>query len=775
MVKFIASEVAYATVFLVFLCYFEYIRDVLRLLKHGNTEGRFLVNADDMLLRKAAVLCLRNGFGEEDVGCRIRNYLYDPGKALFREESVEATEGLPPRRFEIPCREKMHVKFQKCCEEVVQLFEKQPCVIFAVDEAQYLAGVGRGVFCSQTERMELQPHDSFGIQLFQEPDLLYVIQKVCAVDLRGRTRHGPGTSIGTVLLGPHDTFRELIRRGNISSSTHSSLMPIYTLDTFDASRIRELILHYFKVDEIWDRLYSDSTSDFCECIQSLKGRGKWTYFLLSKLHFRAHNWDKSTTELDVEQSLVACAKAARTATERELKGLIAEAFTSQQVVDASGTKLASGVAILYLLICLDAPHVELTMDALESLIGKSVIPVNIENGVANEAGGVILDEPLTKRLIFELGNERLAVSNGFRQLMETLSLKMVINNMYLQAGGLGEDAEGVFCHWVLRRMLERKGKPLQKQAHSTSLQGSISKDESHSWVSLWDLLHPMLKYVETLSKDREPGIRLEGNAVIEELRSVRVKVTTCKNARDHDDGSNKFGEIHWLFEAWNTGPDGTRERQYHFERLLTQLSHEAGFDALMFALRTATGETHSQECAVSFQIKIKKRGSLREAAMTTDPSLQYMTEEQRKAAVIFRPVPGNKSEERTKYDKLRSEMGPNGAFQRTYRFVVGLRFSKDTCKRAVMRFRTSQHPLLVLNLAEAIPDIMKMKERLGGITEDMYNMDEDSSLWTGVREPVFLRITSSGSGAAASTRGDQSTVATRGQTGQSVGKKTKRE
>eukprot|EP01138_Halocafeteria_seosinensis_P002683 gb/GECG01002743.1/.p1 GENE.gb/GECG01002743.1/~~gb/GECG01002743.1/.p1 ORF type:complete len:1025 (+),score=102.79 gb/GECG01002743.1/:1-3075(+) len=718
----LVSKAAYGAIYLVFLCYLEYVYDVLAMLKHGNGEGaRFPIEATDRNLRRAAVFALRNGVGENDVTLMMENRL--SSTSLCEVKYITLAGQRKPSEFVIPKKEEISARFKMVVKDLMGLFEKKPVILFAVDEAQALSDKGKGVFLSDSQRHGRSVGDPEGIRLCMEPDLLYAVQKVCANELRSATTSDTGFAVGTIFLGTHYTFREILKRAKISNPVHTNLRVVYTLDTFDVEGIRELVCHYFHLDQCWKSLYDDPSTGFRENIRALQGRGKLMYYLISGLHNLHYDWPgyqntPPANTLFLRNDLCRCAEEARKYARSFLEGLVARAFKSQKVVADDGMKEAAGVSVLYLLICLDAPHIPVTLDVIQSLVGTSVIPVAVD--INEQHFGRILDEPVTKQLIVQEGNRLMKESQTYSDLFRVLSVNMIMRNMYIQHGGLGEDAEGVFCHWILRRMVE-----------CSPSSGNVS--------SLWELLRPALMYVETRADGKEceiPDVKVEAGKIMEELKNVQVRVNSCKNAQDKDERSKVYGEFHWLFEVWTMEQDGASQRQYHFERLLTQISHVAGFDALMPALRIF-GNGHSQECAISFQIKIKKQGKLREAAMTTDPDLQFMTDAQRKAAVAGRPVPGGKSESRTKFETLRNAMGEEDAFSRTYRFVVGLQFSSETCERAIMNFGSSWHPLLVLNLGEAIPELRRSKERLSTFIEDMTNMDEDCTLWRGVGQPTF--------------------------------------
>ena len=124
------------------------------------------------------------------------------------------------------------------------------------------------------------------------------------------------------------------------------------------------------------------------------------------------------------------------------------------------------------------------------------------------------------------------------------------------------------------------------------------------------------------------------------------------------------------------------------EFLLYQLSYRAGFDISMLAF---------EDTVVRFVVlraKLSDCASFEDVALTTDPSLQYLTQKQREQLVKAESdgveegtkIEASENAMVSKYWAWRDQLGANDPLAHCKRFVVGLTFDKKTDKVALQEY-----------------------------------------------------------------------------------------
>lgn len=208
------------------------------------------------------------------------------------------------------------------------------------------------------------------------------------------------------------------------------------------------------------------------------------------------------------------------------------------------------------------------------------------------------------------------------------------------------------------------------------------------------------------------------------MRLVSCDIEFCKKLGPQDDGA----ELGCLFKKIPPeSPDDVDK-----ESLCYLLSNYSGGD-ISFLTEQSKGVG-----SVMIQSKVKMYGSFMEAAMTTDPNLQFMTNEQRRDVINGKPIrPSSRIDHMRKaYKQFRERLGDYDPFKKCHRFVAGLRFQSKTMEVAIDKYFSTSCPLLPLEFSKGLPpsEAKKMELHGGYAPEPMRRMRESCVLREGIKD-----------------------------------------
>jgi hypothetical protein len=491
-----------------------------------------------------------------------------------------------------------------------------------------------------------------------------------------------------------------------------------------------LLLEYFNVKGAWDRLWNQCR-EFRENITLLQGRALWAANLVE--HFDNALSGKGDLVVDVTAELKEAAAMAVRSQKVSVRNMVKKAFELPRSLASGDVSTETAMLTLYAAIQLDAEDSKLSEKMIDTLIINSTVSVHDNRALLRK-------EPIVRTSVCETVESHLkgAAKDYYRKQLSWVVETMVSGSLLLTHSSLGECAEPLLCHSLLMA--------------SSNYSGPIS---------LWQLFRPFLGYLERYASSDDPALSLQAKRIRKELELTKCEIRVCKNLSHVKPEKTDGNELKCLFKKI---PPEYNETNLNSEYICFLLNHFAGADICFLTRPPMRGPG-----SVIIQSKLILNGTFKDAAITTDPNLQYLTNHQRSLAVEGHGV-GKPSKARFAYDKMRQQLGEEDPFNHCNRFVAALMFTEETKKDAVLNyeFGAISCPLLPLDLKEGLPIAGEKKEELSREKQmtALTDMDTTCPLWGSVQVQYGSQVQAAkscenASSAATSRRGASSAATPR--------------